>query len=68
MNGLHIELLTALDLVMADLLPADASDRPLPVSFTRLGEEARAVTRDDLRLAGIPVSGLYETTAFRRGP
>ncbi len=44
MNGLHIELLTALD-VMADLLPADASDRPLPVSFTRL-EKKRVLLRE----------------------
>jgi hypothetical protein len=44
-NGLHIELLAALDLVMADLLSADASDRPLPVSFTRL-EKKRVPLRE----------------------
>ena len=65
MNRLHIEILAAFGLLVADLLPAHArSER----CWSAAGRQARATTCDDMRLAGIPVSGLNETIAFRRGP
>ena len=36
MNRLHIEMFAAFGPLMADLLPAHASDRTLVVGFTRL--------------------------------